>query len=338
MPYSSNSQLPKGIRNSLPEHAQTIWRKAFNASFSKHGEQRARKIAWGAVKNAGYMKKAGKWGRKKVQLSALLDMKRKKLETLAVVTARERKRKQTKKSEAQFYAFPRLKKLPIFDAAHVRNAMARFNQTQGMTSAEKATAKRKIMAAAKRYGIKAESFQKLGIDEKTTNKLLQQLLNTIKDTYLTKELEQFSVSFKINEELSSADGDLHISGVAISEGTYHGKYYPNETLSEIARQLVGKPLRMAHRKGPKDIVGKITTTNYDSKTKQVKFGARVFDAFAKKLIEEELYQDVSIGVWVNKFNDLFHGWTATDPEVDELSILEKGECSQAKIQHKEYLN
>jgi len=43
----------------------------------------------------------------------------------AKVTAMEEKRKQLGMSESEFYAFPRLKKLPIFDEAHVRNAMAR---------------------------------------------------------------------------------------------------------------------------------------------------------------------------------------------------------------------
>lgn len=56
------------------------------------------------------------------------------------------------------FAFPRLKKLPIHDASHVRNAMARFNQTQGMTAEEKATAKRKIIRAAHKFGIDIKGF------------------------------------------------------------------------------------------------------------------------------------------------------------------------------------
>jgi hypothetical protein len=47
--------------------------------------------------------------------------------------------------------------LPIHDASHVRNAMARFNQTD-MPSSAKASARRKILAAAKRHGVKAETF------------------------------------------------------------------------------------------------------------------------------------------------------------------------------------
>ncbi|MGE3832434.1 MAG: ChaB family protein, partial [Parvibaculaceae bacterium] len=36
MPYSNNSDLPKPIRNRLPEHAQSIYREAFNHAFRSH--------------------------------------------------------------------------------------------------------------------------------------------------------------------------------------------------------------------------------------------------------------------------------------------------------------
>ena len=57
------------------------------------------------------------------------------------------------------FAFPRLKKLPIYDSSHTRNAMARFNQTQGMTAEEKATARRKIIKAAHKFGIDTKGFE-----------------------------------------------------------------------------------------------------------------------------------------------------------------------------------
>jgi uncharacterized protein DUF6582 len=44
--------------------------------------------------------------------------------------------------------------LPINDEAHVRNAMARFNQTDFESGAKKETARTKIVKAAKRRGIK----------------------------------------------------------------------------------------------------------------------------------------------------------------------------------------
>lgn len=43
--------------------------------------------------------------------------------------------------------------LPIFDAAHVRNALARFGQTEGIPETEKPKVHAKIMEAAKKFGI-----------------------------------------------------------------------------------------------------------------------------------------------------------------------------------------
>ena len=43
--------------------------------------------------------------------------------------------------------------LPINDESHVRNAMARFNQTDFESRAAKERARKKILAAAERHGI-----------------------------------------------------------------------------------------------------------------------------------------------------------------------------------------
>lgn len=43
--------------------------------------------------------------------------------------------------------------LPINDESHVRNAMARWNQTEFESQAAKERARRKIVSAAKRHGI-----------------------------------------------------------------------------------------------------------------------------------------------------------------------------------------
>jgi cation transport regulator len=65
MPYASNSDLPKPIRDRLPEHAQSIYREAFNSAFRSHAgeasqEEIAHRIAWAAVKRS-YAKSGGVW-------------------------------------------------------------------------------------------------------------------------------------------------------------------------------------------------------------------------------------------------------------------------------------
>ncbi len=51
------------------------------------------------------------------------------------------------------FAFPKQRKEPIEDAAHVRAAVARFMQVQGVTEAERDEAWKRIEAAAKRFGV-----------------------------------------------------------------------------------------------------------------------------------------------------------------------------------------
>ncbi len=68
MPYRSNADLPPRVRGKLPEHAQDIFRAAFNASFESHRtdprqEEIANRIAWAAVKRS-YVKRGGVWMRR----------------------------------------------------------------------------------------------------------------------------------------------------------------------------------------------------------------------------------------------------------------------------------
>jgi hypothetical protein len=51
------------------------------------------------------------------------------------------------------FAFPVERKEPIYDAQHVRNAIARFDQVEGATDEERDEAWQRIQAAARKYGI-----------------------------------------------------------------------------------------------------------------------------------------------------------------------------------------
>ena len=74
MPYAQNSDLPTSVRDNLPEHAQEIYREAFNHAWAQYDtpqerrgddsrEEVAHKVAWSAVKQV-YEKRNGKWVRK----------------------------------------------------------------------------------------------------------------------------------------------------------------------------------------------------------------------------------------------------------------------------------
>jgi cation transport regulator len=65
MPYATNDDLPASVREHLPEHAQDIFRAAFNAAHQSHaddpeGETIAFRIAWAAVKKR-YRKVGTHW-------------------------------------------------------------------------------------------------------------------------------------------------------------------------------------------------------------------------------------------------------------------------------------
>jgi len=51
--------------------------------------------------------------------------------------------------------------LPIHDESHVRNAMARWNQTEFGSATAKESARRKIVAAAKKHGIEVDKDDKI---------------------------------------------------------------------------------------------------------------------------------------------------------------------------------
>jgi len=55
------------------------------------------------------------------------------------------------------FAFPKERKEPLVDAKHVRNAIARFDQVEGVTEAERDRAWKRIRAAAKRYEVEIEA-------------------------------------------------------------------------------------------------------------------------------------------------------------------------------------
>jgi len=65
MPYRDNVDLPSALRRHLPEHAQDIYRAAFNDAFAAlagdpHQEEAAHRIAWAAVKRS-FVKVDDEW-------------------------------------------------------------------------------------------------------------------------------------------------------------------------------------------------------------------------------------------------------------------------------------
>lgn len=65
MPYQFVEDLPASVRNSIPYHAQQIYKGAFNHAFKEYGDKDlAFRAAWSAVKKSYEKDAGGIWKRK----------------------------------------------------------------------------------------------------------------------------------------------------------------------------------------------------------------------------------------------------------------------------------
>jgi hypothetical protein len=55
------------------------------------------------------------------------------------------------------FAFPKQRKEPLVDARHVRNAVARFDQVEGVSDTDRDDAWRRIKAAARKYDVQVSA-------------------------------------------------------------------------------------------------------------------------------------------------------------------------------------
>ncbi len=62
------------------------------------------------------------------------------------------------------YAFPKERKEPLNDASHVRNAIARFDQVEGVSDSERDEAWKRTKKAADKFGVEVheKSWHELG--------------------------------------------------------------------------------------------------------------------------------------------------------------------------------
>ena len=69
------------------------------------------------------------------------------------------------------FAFPKERKEPLNNASHVRNAIARFDQVEGVSDSERDDAWRRIKQAAKKHGVEVneKSWRELGKKPHTKN-------------------------------------------------------------------------------------------------------------------------------------------------------------------------
>jgi len=168
-------------------------------------------------------------------------------EELAKISGFEAERKKRGMSPGEFYAVPRdppsSSSLPIFDAAHVRNAIARFNQTQ-LSPQEKASAWRKIKSAASKFGVevKKENCDEKELMEREMGAIYDRQVQHIKDSlkyshpeWSDKKIEQvaYATANKMKKEDEKKNAEkIDPAQKSLSESPARG------TEAEAVKQLM----------------------------------------------------------------------------------------------------
>ncbi len=72
--------------------------------------------------------------------------------------------KQRDRLDEDQFAFPKERKEPLNNASHVRNAIARFDQVEGVSDSERDDAWKRIKTAADKFGVEVseKSWHELG--------------------------------------------------------------------------------------------------------------------------------------------------------------------------------
>jgi hypothetical protein len=179
------------------------------------------------------------------------------METDATVTGMETKRQELGMSVSEFYVVPRNppseSKLPIFDAAHVRNALARINQTQGLSSEEKSSALSKIKAKAKHFNIDTggQSNNELS-DEKTIH--IQSIINANIDANYRDSIEkaQRMIDSLDNQDASHYFQDMNSTHIVYEKrnrnnNSHKMMQHQYEMDANGTPQLIGNPTEVVQK-------------------------------------------------------------------------------------------
>ncbi len=115
------------------------------------------------------------------------------------------------------FAVPSRKALPINDPAHCRAAMARFNQTQFASAAEKSAAYHRILAKAKEFGIESTGFQQAHSGMLDSMQVVRQTIGMDANEAL-KALEAQRADAEARASTLSAERDTHKLRADTAEG------------------------------------------------------------------------------------------------------------------------
>jgi len=281
--YKTNDDLPPAVKNNLPEHAQTIWRNAFNSALEQYGtDKAAARVAWSAVKKAGYAKKGDKW----VKVSSEKEGDDLVEETVDAATPAQIVHKSPPKgypkSKSQ-YADPKRYKYPLDTYQHARAALAYWSKKKnraGYSPEEQRTIWSRILRACKKFGIKVSKTQRASAESLDAS------------TEEESVPAEWIVAGKIYEdgekrivEAVPFDSGVNKNGWALSE----------DAMRKMLQDSIGKPVYWSHTDDPMcrdEPIGKIVDL--------VPAGLDIKDDHIKlEIIDEEAISKIDSGQWDN---------------------------------------
>ena len=336
MPYSSNADLPPGVKNNLPEHAQTIFRGAFNSAFEQYkgNEKTAFRVAWSAVKTKYQQDTKGKWHSKKgTKKVAGMD------EELQKISQAERD-----KIPASDFVDPKGRRFYVKVPQDVADAVSSYGRADPKIPFPRF--KRRLTAIAHRKG--PAFVAKLPEKWKAEMKKVAQAFAILK---ANEQTPGWHMNLPIMKKSEDADGNLIIEGYATSEnpdnqrGIWRGVRYQGDIIKAKAMEKALQDymkwgnLREMHQLSAVGVVtdaqvvqGDVPLEIGDRKmtlTNPTWIKAKVVDTEAKKKIKEEVYKDLSIGgpppkeaQLVKVGSDYYR--QVDDFDLTEISVVDRG--------------
>jgi len=161
--------------------------------------------------------------------------------------AKEQTTKERNELDDSQFAYPEGRKLPINDAAHVRNALARFNQTD-LPAGVKGKVLAKICRAAKKFGIESDLCKEKGKAEASKKDGLPQFIS----------VPSYRTPYTAAPKFGGKEGEILIKAIVLEEGAnVNGWRVVPQEFSRVAEQYqAGRQLRVNHSKDMQDVIGK----------------------------------------------------------------------------------
>jgi len=302
---------PKGVKDILRKVYANCRKNTFPGE-SAEAKTRCSKIAWSAVRKAGWRKVDGKWRKRN---TAKMSKERTffNVELMDKCDCREIKMMPLKK----------------FDDVYVGYCINPDKVcVQSLQFSKPAWNKDKIISFLRTYGKQVLSYESSMLKDIYSSEYMQTALDMLVGKE-TRKLHYVDLKAKINLS-KTFKMPYEFEFTALTEGKFNGVYYPVNEIEKAYQSLEGKPITIDHSKSVADIVGKVTEVTFDAEGKRVKAKGFITDENMARKIHDGLVTGMSSEIRV-EYGKTEHGLTASDAEFEAISIVQHPACPECTI-------